>query len=59
MFPAAANREESDTFKAYFKQARTELSERVLETFYATDGSQSKWWMCFAKRKFMGKELRT
>ena len=59
MFPSATNREESDAFKAYFKQARTELSERVLETFYAADGSQNKWWMCFSKRKFMGKELRT
>eukprot|EP00518_Triparma_eleuthera_P002207 CAMPEP_0182453478 /NCGR_PEP_ID=MMETSP1319-20130603/523_1 /TAXON_ID=172717 /ORGANISM="Bolidomonas pacifica, Strain RCC208" /LENGTH=175 /DNA_ID=CAMNT_0024651413 /DNA_START=40 /DNA_END=567 /DNA_ORIENTATION=+ len=59
MFPSAANREESDAFKAYFKQARTELSERALETLYTADGSQNKWWMCFVKRKFMGKELRT
>jgi actin related protein 2/3 complex, subunit 3 len=58
MFPNAANREESDSFKAYFKQARTELSERLLDVIYGADGAHNKWWMCFVKRKFMGKELR-
>lgn len=58
LFASPQGREESDTFKAYFKQARTELSERILDKIYTEGGDKNKWWFCFAKRKFMGKELR-
>lgn len=58
MFPPPASRDETETFKAYVKQARTECSERLLDCFYDEDGSQNKWWMSFSKKKFMGKELK-
>ena len=57
MFPQPAGREEADSFKMWMKQARTELSERVLEIFFNADNSVNKWWVCFGKKKFMGKEL--
>jgi actin related protein 2/3 complex subunit 3 len=58
MFPAPQSREEGDAFKAYFKQARSELGERILDLLYTSEGGHNKWWMCFAKKKFMGKELK-
>lgn len=59
MFPPPSSRDETETFKAYIKQARTECSERLLDRFYDESGEHNKWWMSFSKRKFMGKELRT
>jgi actin related protein 2/3 complex subunit 3 len=57
MFPAPDSRDESDAFKAYFKQCRVEISERVLDVFYTESGEPNKWWKCFQKKKFMGKEM--
>mmetsp|Transcript_19707 Transcript_19707/g.41201 ORF Transcript_19707/g.41201 Transcript_19707/m.41201 type:complete len:175 (+) Transcript_19707:101-625(+) len=59
LFPSPKGREESDTFKAYFKQARQEVGERILDKIYDDEGKKNKWWFCFSKRKFMGKELRS
>ncbi len=56
MFPAAANKAEGDAFKAYMKQAREELAVRLVERVFQ-DGTKSKWWQAFSKRRFMGKEL--
>lgn len=39
------------------KQLREVLASRLIERVYAS-GEQSKWWMFFAKRKFMNKELK-
>jgi hypothetical protein len=47
-----------DAFKAYFKQARDELGNRLLDRLFDVDGSKNKWWQAFSKRKFMGKELK-
>jgi hypothetical protein len=63
-----------DLFKAYFKQARDELGNRLLDRLFDSDGSKNKWWQvkclllidessdfsskAFSKRKFMGKELK-
>ena len=58
MFPTPGSRKDGDSFRAYFKQARTELSERVVDKLFNDDGSKNKWWNSFIKRKFMGKELR-
>ncbi|GMI51973.1 hypothetical protein ScalyP_jg5269 [Parmales sp. scaly parma] len=57
MFPPPESRDETESLKAYIKQARTECSERLLDRFYNEDGTQNKWWMSFSKRKFMGKAL--
>ena len=58
LFPTAANKTESDTFRGYFKQAREELCLRLCERVFNPDGTKNKWWQAFSKRKFMGKELR-
>jgi hypothetical protein len=34
----------SDLFKAYFKQARDELGNRLLDRLFDADGSKNKWW---------------
>eukprot|EP00606_Chrysophyceae_sp_TOSAG23-5_P000302 GSChrysophyteH2.ASY1.ANO1.264.1 assembled CDS len=59
MFPAAANKADGDLFKSYMKQAREELAVRLVEKLFddRDNGSKSKWWQSFSKRKFMGKEL--
>jgi hypothetical protein len=33
-----------DLFKAYFKQAREELSVRLCDRVFEADGTKSKWW---------------
>ena len=53
---AAASKAEGDAFKAYMKQAREELAVRLVERVFV-DGTKSKWWQAFSKRRFMGKEL--
>ncbi|CAG8566398.1 11302_t:CDS:2 [Funneliformis mosseae] len=40
----------------YTSPARQELANRLVERVYV-DGKQSKWWMCFQKKKFMNKSL--
>jgi actin related protein 2/3 complex subunit 3 len=47
----------TDLFKTYFKQARDELGIRLVAMLFE-DGTKSKWWQAFSKRKFMGKELK-
>ena len=32
--------------------------QRVLQCLFNDDGSPNKWWMCFAKKKFLGMELK-
>ena len=54
----AANKEEQARWKAYFKDLRQELCKRVLKCLFNDDGSPNKWWMCFAKKKFLGMELK-
>jgi len=44
--------------KAYIQQLRHETGERILDRVWDDKaGRPSKWWMCFAKRKFMEKSL--
>lgn len=40
----------------YFKTLRTEMGKRMLDIIFK-DGTASKWWICFAPRKFMDKEM--
>jgi actin related protein 2/3 complex subunit 3 len=39
------------------KQAREELGRRLVGRVYGEDGAPSKFWMVFAKRRFMNKQL--
>jgi len=56
LYQAPADRGSADTLRQYFSQLRQELGIRLIELVYA-DGNPSKWWLCFAKRKFMNKNL--
>lgn len=47
LFPQAANRAEADLFKAYFKQARDEMVNRLIPRLFDEDGSKNKWWQVF------------
>ncbi|KPJ14795.1 Actin-related protein 2/3 complex subunit 3 [Papilio machaon] len=50
--------QEADLMRQYLQQLRHETGNRVCEKVFATeDGKPSKWWLCFAKRKFMDKSL--
>ncbi|KAH9458098.1 hypothetical protein MJO28_005161 [Puccinia striiformis f. sp. tritici] len=52
------DKHDADLLKQYLTQIRQECSIRLIEKVYNTqDGKPSKWWMCFQKRKFMGKSL--
>ncbi|XP_046386614.1 actin-related protein 2/3 complex subunit 3 [Ischnura elegans] len=49
---------ESDLMRAYLQQVRQETGVRVCEkVFSSEDGKPSKWWLCFARKKFMDKSL--
>lgn len=41
----------------YLTQVRQEVGMRVCEKVFGDDGKPSKWWLCFAKKKFMDKSL--
>ena len=47
---------ETEQLRAYISQLRTETVNRLLDRIYV-DGVLSKWWICFAKKKFMNKQL--
>lgn len=52
-FSQPASRADSDAFRSYFRQAREELCNRLIEIAYDANGAQNKWWISFSKRKFM------
>ena len=58
MFPTPGDIQEGESWRLYMKQAREEISLRMLGVLYYEDGSKNKWWASFSKRKFMGKELK-
>ena len=51
--------EEADTLRQYFLQLRHETGSRLCDRVFdsSPDGRPSKWWTCFAKRRFMDKSL--
>ncbi|XP_014091136.2 actin-related protein 2/3 complex subunit 3 [Bactrocera oleae] len=52
------NTQEGDLMRQYFLQLRHEIGNRVCEkVFNSEDGKPNKWWICFAKKKFMEKSL--
>eukprot|EP01048_Picozoa_sp_COSAG05_P016269 COSAG05_NODE_2074_length_3609_cov_4.982336_2_plen_116_part_00 len=57
-FVTSSVEEEKKLWKSYFKEVRQEMCKRVLNCLFNEDGSPNKWWMCFAKRKFLGMELK-
>ena len=51
--------EEADILRQYFLQLRHETGNRLCDRVFdgSKDGKPSKWWTCFAKRRFMDKSL--
>jgi len=51
--------DEADSLRQYFLQLRHETGSRLCDRVFDTspDGRPSKWWTCFAKRRFMDKSL--
>lgn len=47
----------ADLMRQYFLQLRHETGARVCEKVFSEDGKPNKWWICFAKKKFMDKSL--
>ncbi|KAF9581950.1 subunit of the Arp2/3 complex [Lunasporangiospora selenospora] len=56
LYPAPANKMESDLLRQYLTQVRQEMAARLPNRIYEND-KPGKWWMCFHKRKFMNKSL--
>ncbi|KAK1392716.1 Actin-related protein 2/3 complex subunit 3 [Heracleum sosnowskyi] len=53
LFGLPKAREEAELFRNYLKQIREETSGRLLSVAYRSNGTPNKWWLAFAKRKFM------
>ncbi|KAI9825252.1 MAG: subunit of the Arp2/3 complex [Thelocarpon impressellum] len=51
------DRNEAELLRQYLGQVRQELAIRLLARVYAGGSAPSKWWLCFQKRRFMGKSL--
>lgn len=43
----------AELFRNYLKQIREETSGRLLSCAYRLNGTPNKWWLAFAKRKFV------
>lgn len=54
VYAKPSNAEEQDLIRQYFLQLRQECGVRLVERVFDTENQKpSKWWLCFAKRKFM------
>uniref|UniRef100_A0A7S4BNT7 Actin-related protein 2/3 complex subunit 3 n=1 Tax=Chrysotila carterae TaxID=13221 RepID=A0A7S4BNT7_CHRCT len=56
-FPSPQTSQEADLTRAYLKQLREETGRRLLDKVYGEDGQPSKFWLVFAKRRFMNKSV--
>ncbi|KAF6771683.1 hypothetical protein AHF37_09415 [Paragonimus kellicotti] len=49
---------EMDQMRSYMSQLRQEIGMRLVELVYPSDTCPpSKWWTCFAKRRFLDQSL--
>lgn len=53
LFSPPGSRKEGELFRNYLKQIREETSGRLLSVAYRSNGTPNKWWLAFAKRKFV------
>ncbi|EFJ34813.1 actin-related protein 2/3 complex subunit 3, partial [Selaginella moellendorffii] len=53
LFTTPGSPQEADLFRNYLKQLREETSGRLMGRVYRPNGSPNKWWLAFAKRRFM------
>nr|XP_023014652.1 actin-related protein 2/3 complex subunit 3 [Leptinotarsa decemlineata] len=57
VYSKPANQTDVELMRTYLTQVRQEVGSRVCEKVFGDDGKPSKWWLCFAKKKFMDKSL--
>eukprot|EP01108_Squamamoeba_japonica_P007793 TRINITY_DN6750_c0_g1_i1.p1 TRINITY_DN6750_c0_g1~~TRINITY_DN6750_c0_g1_i1.p1 ORF type:complete len:177 (-),score=59.21 TRINITY_DN6750_c0_g1_i1:90-620(-) len=58
MTTAPKSRGDTDILKQFFTQLRQETGVRLCDYIYRHDANvPSKWWMCYAKKKFLNLEL--
>uniref|UniRef100_A0A0N5AQC8 PH domain-containing protein n=1 Tax=Syphacia muris TaxID=451379 RepID=A0A0N5AQC8_9BILA len=58
IYKAPQNKNEEETMRAYLLQLRQELGQRLIEKVFDPETDKpNKWWICFAKRRFMDKSL--
>lgn len=53
IFQKPTSPSDTETLRSYIKQLREEAANRLCARIYDTDKAPSKWWICFARRKFM------
>ncbi|KAI3495976.1 hypothetical protein L1887_38324 [Cichorium endivia] len=53
IFPLPGSKKEAEVIRDYFKHVREETSKRLLNVAYRANGTPNKWWLAFAKRKFI------
>ena len=56
------NPNEAEELRKYLTQIRSEVGARLVERVFDpnivdADGKPSKWWICFARKKFLKVEL--
>ena len=56
-FPAPANAREAEFARAYLRQLREEVGRRLVPKVYDAAGEPSKFWLVYAKRRFLNKSL--
>ncbi|RAK95419.1 actin-related protein 2/3 complex subunit 3 [Aspergillus ibericus CBS 121593] len=56
-FEPPRDRQDAETLRQYLSQVRQEIAIRLLARLYPGGVGPSKWWLSFAKRKFMGKSF--
>ncbi|CAI4220605.1 unnamed protein product, partial [Auanema sp. JU1783] len=58
MYKPPANKQEEEVMRAYLQQLRQELGMRLCELAFPDPAQKpSKWWLCFARKRFMDKGL--
>uniref|UniRef100_A0A914W4D0 Actin-related protein 2/3 complex subunit 3 n=1 Tax=Plectus sambesii TaxID=2011161 RepID=A0A914W4D0_9BILA len=58
MYKPPAGRQDEDTMRAYLLQLRQETGMRLCEKVFDPQTDKPlKWWLCFAKKRFMDKGL--
>ncbi|GAM22120.1 hypothetical protein SAMD00019534_052950 [Acytostelium subglobosum LB1] len=50
-------RDAADTMRQALTQLRLECGVRLVQRCYTEPARPNKWWICFSKRKFLGKAL--
>jgi len=57
MFARPRDAADEQRMREYFLQLRQETSVRIADRVFSEGDKPSKWWMCFARRKFMDLSL--